>query len=90
MRSLLRFLIRYHTIFLFLILEIFAIILVAQFSSYQRLQIYKIKHKIVGVLEKEYDKLTVYFHLAQENKDLSEENARLYNMLPSSFYNPLA
>ncbi len=90
MRSLLRFLVRYHQFILFLILEIFALILVGQFNSFQRAKIFKMKHRIQGGLEQRFEKFTQYFHLEQENEDLVHENVRLYNLLPSSYYNPLA
>lgn len=86
MRSLLRFLIRYHSFFLFLLLEIIAIIFIAQFSSFQRSKIFRFKYTILGGIEQRLDHLNAYFNLTDENKSLAQENARLYNMLPASHF----
>lgn len=90
MRSLLRFLFRYHLVLMFLALEVIAFILVANFGSYQKSQMYKLRHFLVGGIERRYDNTIAYFHLAEENKALTQENAKLYNMLPQSFYNPVS
>ena len=88
MRNLLRFLLRYHRIILFLLLEILAFIFIARFSSFQRARIFRFKHKVLGGIERRFDHLSSYFSLVEENRELARENARLYNMLPSTFYNP--
>ncbi|MBN1950718.1 MAG: rod shape-determining protein MreC [Bacteroidales bacterium] len=90
MRSLLRFLIRYHTVLLFLILEIIAFILIANFGSYQKSRIYKFRIFMFSGIERKFDDMRIYFNLAEENKQLTQENARLRNLLPKAFYNPLA
>jgi len=90
MRNLLRLLIRYHNIILFIILEVIAFMLLAKFSSYQRSRIYSMKYAIEGSIEKRYARVSDYFSLAEENKSLAEENTRLYNSLPDSYFNPLS
>jgi rod shape-determining protein MreC len=84
----LRFLIRYHTFILFLLLEIFAFIFIARYSSFQRSKIFRVKYALVSGIEKRFDNLGFYFNLAGENKALAQENARLYNMLPNEYFNP--
>lgn len=90
MRSLLRFLTRYHTVFLFLALEIIAFILIARFGSYQHARIYNFRQHLLGGIERRVDNIRAYFKLAEENKKLAQENARLYNMLPVAYYDPVA
>lgn len=90
MRSLLRFLIRYHPTILFLLLEVIAIVLVSRYNSYHQARVFKIRHAILGSIARRYDNLSTYFSLVDENKALAEENARLYNALPADYFNPLS
>ncbi len=90
MRSLLRFLIRYHATILFLLLELLAIILVAQFNSFHKARFFKIRHVLLGGISKKYDDYAMYFSLNSENKALVQENAKLYNLLPGDYYNPIS
>jgi rod shape-determining protein MreC len=89
MRNLLRFLIRYHTIILFLILEIIAIVLITRFNSFQQARIYKFRQHLQGGFDRRSSSFRSVFNLAKENKALSEENTRLYNQLPLSYFNPV-
>lgn len=89
MRSLLRFLIRYHATILFLLLEVLAIILVAQFNSFHKARFFKIRHVILGGISRKYDDFAMYFSLKHENKALVLENTKLYNLLPDDYYNPM-
>lgn len=88
MRSLLRFLIRYNSIILFIVLEVLAFILVAQFNSFHKARLFRIRHVILGGISRRYDEFASYFSLSKENKALVQENARLYNLLPDDYYNP--
>ncbi len=90
MRNLLRLIIRYHNIILFVILEVVAFLLLANFSIYQRARIFRLKHAVIGKLEKRFDRVSAYFSLSEENKTLSEENIDLYNRLPASYFNPFS
>jgi rod shape-determining protein MreC len=90
MRNLLRLIIRYHNIILFIILEVIAFMMLARFSSYQRARIFRLKHALIGNIEERYENISAYFSLARENKSLAEENIHLYNSLPASYFNPLS
>jgi len=89
MKGLLHFLIRYHVSALFIILEVVAFILIAHFNSFQKAKIYNIRHSILGGITRRYDRYSSYLSLAKENKELAEENLKLYNLLPDSYFNPL-
>jgi rod shape-determining protein MreC len=89
MKSLLRFLIRYHVSILFIILEVVAFILIARFNSFQGAKIYNIKHTILGGITRKYNHYSSYLSLVKENKALTEENLKLYNILPNTYFNPL-
>lgn len=88
MRNLLRFLIRYYPLILFLVFEILAIIFISRSSSFHSARIYKVKHVILGGINRKYDNISTYLSLAKENKALTEENVKLYNSLPGSYFNP--
>jgi rod shape-determining protein MreC len=88
MRNLLRFLIRYYPIILFLIFEILAIVFISRSSSFHNASIYRIKHFVLGSIERKIDNFTSYLSLVEENKSLAEENVKLYNSLPGSYFNP--
>jgi rod shape-determining protein MreC len=86
MRSLLRFLIQYHFTLFFVFLEIIAFSLLVRFNSFQNARVYSIRHAIVGRISKTNSDFTNYLSLEKQNKELVEENARLYNQLPLSKY----
>lgn len=90
MRNLLRLIIRYHNIILFIILEVTAFILISSFSSYQRARIFRLKHALVGNIEERFENISAYLSLAKENKSLAQENTSLYNRLPASYFNPFS
>ena len=81
MNTLLRFIVRYHTLLLFLLLLGLSITLMVQTTSYQQ-------SKVLGVVASTrawaYDgisDLTAYFSLKKENELLQEENTQLRNQL---------
>lgn len=88
MKSLLRFLIRYHSTILFLLLEILAFIFIARFNSFHNAKIFNLKNRLVGGITDSYENLSKYLSLVEENKNLAKENVKLYNLLPSEYFNP--
>ncbi len=67
MRNLLRFLIRYYPLILFLVFEILAIIFISRSSSFHSARIYKVKHVILGGINRKYDNISTYLSLAKES-----------------------
>jgi rod shape-determining protein MreC len=85
MRSLLRFILIYHVLVLFLLFEIFSITLLLTTNSYQEARYYEAAQKLNYKWSTRVAVLDDYLSLHKENRRLSEENNRLYNMLKSSF-----
>jgi len=85
MRNLFAFLWKYQFVTLFIILEIFSIILLVNSYSYHKSIADKITSEFSGRIFSSYSNITDYFSLKQENERLVAENARLHNQLKSSF-----
>lgn len=85
MDALLAFIKRYNFVFVFLLLEILAIIFIVQNSNYQGS---KIVHACNALAGRCYGTLSLvgdYFGLRKENERLAEENASLRAQLESSY-----
>lgn len=87
MRNLFLFIYRYHAFFLFFVLEIIALTLIIQNNGYHRASFLNLSDEITGRTFSIYKEVSGYLTLGEENKKLNEENARLRNLLPSSYYN---
>ncbi|MBN1791674.1 MAG: rod shape-determining protein MreC [Bacteroidales bacterium] len=85
MRNLLRFIIQHHFLILFLIIESFSLFLLFNANPYHRVRFYSSSHKVSGRISNKMENIKDYFSLYNENQKLSEENARLYNRLKSSY-----
>jgi rod shape-determining protein MreC len=85
MRSLIRVIIQYHFLILFLLVESLSLFIFFRSNPYQRVQFYKASHSLSGRISARVENFKDYFSLYAENQRLSEENTRLYNRLNSSF-----
>ncbi|MBN1159550.1 MAG: rod shape-determining protein MreC [Bacteroidales bacterium] len=85
MRKLLRFLIQNHFIILFLLLESFSLFLLFSTNPYQKFAFYRFSHGIINHISTRISNLEDYLFLYRENKELLEENTKLYNQLASSY-----
>ena len=83
MRTLLRFFQKYSNLLLFLLLEIVAVALLVQDSSYQRSKLMGLNRQISGFLYSKVDGAREYFSLREVNEQLVEENLELRNKLES-------
>jgi rod shape-determining protein MreC len=54
-------------------------------NPYQKVKFYHASHRITGRLSIRIENFTDYLSLYNENRELAEENSRLYNLLRSSF-----
>ncbi|MDP4183989.1 MAG: rod shape-determining protein MreC [Bacteroidota bacterium] len=81
MRNLIRFFIRHHVIFLFLILEVFSISLIFRYNNYQRVEFLNSSNVVSAKVYSIYSSISDYFSLKQVNQELAEENARLRTQL---------
>lgn len=73
---------------MFLVLEVIAFILIANFNSFHRSRLLNIRHTVFGGVTVKFDNYSQYLFLLKENKSLREENVKLYNLLPGTYFNP--
>jgi rod shape-determining protein MreC len=85
MRNLLRFIFQHHFLILFILLESFSLYLLFSGNPYQKVRFYSFSHRLSGRLSTRIENVKDYFSLHDENRDLTEENSRLYNQLKSSY-----
>lgn len=85
MRSLLRFILLHHVLILFLSFEIFSITILLSSNSFQEAKFYQKSQKMNYKWLLRKASFNDYVSLRKENKKLTEENNRLYNLLRSSF-----
>jgi rod shape-determining protein MreC len=81
MRNLLAFFLKHQFFSLFIILEIISFTLLTNSYSYQRMLRFNAASDISGTVYNSYHTITSYLNLKEKNKQLLEENSRLYNML---------
>ncbi len=81
MRNLLRFIIRYHFFFLFLLLETVSVILIVQQNNYQRAQFINFSKSLQGSYYETFGGIREYLSLRQTNRDLYMENTLLRNRM---------
>ncbi len=81
MRTLLRFIQKYSSLFLFLLLEIIAISFMIRGSHYQHSKLVGLNRQVTGYIYSRVDGAREYFSLREENLRLAEENADLRNKL---------
>ena len=81
MTPIIRFLIRYQKILLFLILEMIACLLFLKNSNYQQTQVAGIVTSFKGVVYEQISGVKKYFTLKAENQNLIAENLELRNKL---------
>lgn len=85
MKPLLEFLKRYNYIFLFLLLEVSAIVMVGRSGLYQGSRLVGWGNGVAGVWFNSVNSVTGYFGLKAENDRLAAENAALRDQLASSY-----
>lgn len=85
MRNLLIFFKRYSYVFLFVVLETIATVLIVQNSYYQSSKLITWCNAISGGCYNAVSSVSNYFKLAETNRQLVEENARLREQLASSY-----
>ncbi|ADY50632.1 Rod shape-determining protein MreC [Pseudopedobacter saltans DSM 12145] len=86
MRNLWRFISNYNAFFLFVIFFTTSIILLVRNNDFQRASTLNSSNQIIGNIYNQVSGVTKYLHLDVVNDSLAKENARLRNMLPSSFF----
>lgn len=84
--NLLRLLVKYHFILMFVVFELVAVLLIVSYNSFHNAKIYQVKYAVSGSINNRLKAATKYLELENQNKLLVSENARLYNSLPLSVY----
>lgn len=85
MEALFAFIRRYNYVFVFLLLEILAIVFITQNSNYQGSKIVRTGNAIAGRCYSTMSMIGDYFGLRKENERLAAENAELRARLESSY-----
>lgn len=88
MRNIFLFIRRYFNFLVFVILQVFCISLIVQYSKYHHAMFGNSANKITGKINSQYDKVEYYFRLKQTNDSLVKANERLYNKLAQNFEIP--
>lgn len=86
MRNLRLFIIRYYFFFLFLSLQLLALIIYISSNQYPWARFTNSSKAWVGYFMEVKTSWVDYFHLKEVNENLAKENSRLRNQLKSSYY----
>ncbi len=88
MRNIFIFIGRYFNFFLFLILLGISFAILIKFNQTYEAFFANNSNEVTGWVDRQYNDIEYYFRLKDANRQLAEENARLRNMLASSFDSP--
>ena len=88
MRNIFLFIRRFFHLLLFFALEGTAIYILVTYKKTHQTFFAGFAIEITGSISDRYNNIEYYFRLKSTNDSLVKENARLHNMLPSSFENP--
>lgn len=86
MRNLLIFISKYNAFFLFIIFELFSFVLLVNYNSFQKATYIESSNQVTGTIYQKMSQISGYLSLGKVNDSLARENARLRNLLKSSFY----
>ena len=86
MRNLWLFISKYNAFFLLIIFFTISLIILVNNNSYQRASVWNSSNQIVGSTYERISKFSNYLVLGKTNDSLAAENARLRDLLKSSFY----
>jgi rod shape-determining protein MreC len=87
-RNIFLFIRRYFNFLFFLVLQILSITLLIKYSPSHEATYAGIANEVTGTVNTQYNKVQYYFQLKETNRQLSEENARLRNMMGINFESP--
>lgn len=85
MRNIFNFLLKYHFVVLFILLETISIILISQHNFHQRSVLVNSTSSFFGNINSNLNSINEYFNLKKVNQQLARENAMLKSMHYSSF-----
>lgn len=85
MRSLIRFIVRFHFVFIFLLIESFSLFLLIQHNHYHRSAFINSANRISGKIYNNFSVVTDYFSLRKSNYELAQQNELLLNRLKDSY-----
>ncbi|WP_066629753.1 rod shape-determining protein MreC [Labilibacter marinus] len=85
MRNFLRFILKHHFTFLFILFEFVAFILIVSYNQNQRAIYLSSSSRMAGGLFESVNNVELYFALKEVNRELSNENAYLRSQMPTSF-----
>jgi len=85
MKSLIRFILRFHFFILFILIESIALSLTIQSNHFQRAKVVGFTQNLSGFYHSKVRSLTEYLNLREVNQKLSAENTRLNNILYQSY-----
>jgi rod shape-determining protein MreC len=86
MRNLGIFIRKYSAFFLFLIFEVFSLVIYIKYNSFQKATFINSANQVTGAWYTRTNDFYTYLSLKETNDSLARENVRLRNQLKSSFY----
>ncbi|MDB5232963.1 MAG: Rod shape-determining protein MreC, partial [Chitinophagaceae bacterium] len=85
MRNVFLFIRRFSNFFLFLALQVIALIILSRYNQTHQAMFSGTALEVTGRFEKQYNNFQYFFNLKETNRKLVEENTRLHNLLLSNF-----
>lgn len=88
MRNIFLFIRRFFNLILFLVLQGTAIYILSTYNKTHQAVFAGVANEVTGTISEKYNSVEYYFQLKKTNDQLVAENARLHNMLGTSFDSP--
>ncbi|MBN2596712.1 MAG: rod shape-determining protein MreC [Marinifilaceae bacterium] len=85
MKNLLHFIVRFHFTIIFVVIEIFCMLLLVSYNNYQKTEFLNSSNALTGSLYEKVSSTTDYLALDKLNEELNKENTRLKNILAESY-----
>ncbi len=85
MRSLIKFILKYHFLILFILIQLLCFSLIVKYNNYHKASFFNSSKSVFAWFYDEFHSITSYFSLKHTNNELLAENKHLYNLLISNY-----